>query len=459
MRTLLAILALSALSGCATLVEPLPAPESLPAGWRGAPVAETPAVAPWWKAFGDTTLDALVDEALQQNTDVRQAAARVAQARALVASARAEQQPSVGVGLGANRRRYPAQRYPGFPEPVPAATFNEVAGGIEAAYEIDLFGRLAKGVARAQDEQRATEWDLRAARLAVARDVVAAYADARVAEARLSEIRQLAATAAALRATEGRLVRAGLGTTRDARDADDLAAAAALSAAQLERTHAVAIARLGVLLDQAPVDVKMGAPSDDLFAAPLRVSVDLPASVIERRPDVQAAWQRLSGATTDIERVRLERYPRLSLTGALGFASNELHTWLTRNALAWAIGAAASMPLLDGGRIDARSAGAVAVRDQYAAAYRRAVVVALGEVEEALAAWQAASVELDAQTDALARRARDRHEAGRAVALGRSGARDRLRDEVAVLRTQDALLAAQFERIAAYAAIQHALAQ
>jgi outer membrane protein TolC len=269
--------------------------------------------------------------------------------------------------------------------------------------------------------------------------VVAACADARIAEARLSEIRQLAVTAAALRATEGRLVRAGLGTTRDARDADDLAAA------QLERTHAVAIARLGVLLDQAPVDVKMGAPSDDLFVAPLRISVDLPASVIERRPDVQAAWQRLSGATTDIERVRLERYPRLSLTRALGFASNELHTWLTRNALAWAIGAAASMPLLDGGRIDASRAGAVAVRDQYAAGYRRAV----GRT------WRSRA----GCADRCAGTTCTRPARSRPHRCSRLGAHDRLRDEVAVLRTQDALLAAQFERIAAYAAIQHALAQ
>ena len=459
MRTLLAIAAAAALTGCAVLSEPRPEPMSVQPAWRAVPVQAAPFEAEWWRALGDPVLDGLVAEAQQRNADVKLAATRVAQARALGAAARAETRPSVGIGVRADRRRYPSQRYPGFDEPAPASTFNQIGGGIEASYEIDLFGRLAKGLARAQDELRASESDARTVELAVTYDVVAAYAEARAAGARIRTARELAATAARLGTTEARLVKAGVATQRDAREAEDIVGAAEVTVAFHERDRADAIARLALLLGKAPIDVVLPDHAVPLDAARVQVGADLPASVIERRPDVQAAWHRLSAATTDIERARLERYPRITLTGALGFASNELHTWLVRNALAWALGAGASMPIVDGGRIEARTAFAVAVRDEYAVAYRRTVIAALTDVERALATWQAVQVRNGERSEALTRRLRDLEAVERAIRAGRTDERQRIRDRIAMLAAEDALAATALDRVLAYAAVRHALAQ
>jgi NodT family efflux transporter outer membrane factor (OMF) lipoprotein len=459
MRRLITIAALLSCAGCATVSEPMPKQANVPAAWRAAQAPTGESIAPWWEALGDPALNALVAEALEENPDIQRAAARVAQARSLVAAARAEQRPSLAADAGTVSQRYPAQRYPGFPDTVPASTLNAVSFGIQAAYEIDLFGRLAKGVTRAGDEQQATQWDLRGAQLAVAREMVAAYADARAAQARLRTARSMVAVSGSLRAADSRLIRAGLGTRREARESDDVAGAAVAKTAALEREEAIALARIGVLLGKAPVEVAPPPDHGASLAIPLQVAPDLPATVIARRPDVQAAWYRLAAATTDIARVRLERYPRISLTGALGFASNQLRTLLAQDALAWVLGAAASMPLADGGRVEARTAQAIAVRDEYTIAYRLTVIVALGEVEEALASWQSANTLVEHLDQALARRLQDRQETARALELGSADARERLRGEMAALQGQEALTAAQCARIAAYAAVQHALAR
>jgi multidrug efflux system outer membrane protein len=425
--------------------------------WRDVPVQTATAGEGWWHAVGDETLHALVAEAQRQNMDVRIAATRVLQARSLVAEASAETRPRVDAGVRGDRRRYPPLLYPGFDQPAPASTTTLFFGSIDAAFEIDLFGRLAKGVSRAQDELHASESDVRTVRLAVIRDLVAAYAEARTAQERIRLAVEVESTAARLNEAEGRLVRAGLTTTRDTRQAQDLIGTATAAAASAERDYSLAITRLALLLGKTPVELSLPPTSWAVDPTRLTIAADLPAKVVERRPDVQAAWLRLSAATTDIERARLERYPRITLTGALGFASNELNVWLVRNALAWALGAIGSMPLIDGGRVDARTSFAKAVRDEYAIAYRRTVVAALADVEQALAEWQAASAVAEERADALVRRRLDLDATNRAIIAGRTDERQRIRDRLAMLEAKRMQAEATLQRVLAYAAVHHAL--
>ena len=438
---------------------PTPEPVTVPPSWHKQ-VDKTDrqaASTAWWKAFGDTKLNHLLVLALQANGDIGQASARVLQARAGLAAAQANLRPSLTAGAGVDYVRVPGIELGG----TRFAAENAVwpYAGFSADYELDLFGRLAKAAQSAGSEVQASEFDRQQVRLAVIFELVRAYIELRHAQQKLQILEQRSLMADELALLERRRLESGLSTWRFVNEAEISAQDLKIAKVRTERDIELGLARLA-LLTSRPVE-KIQLPIDsttDSMTVGLSIVPSVPARVIGRRPEVQSAWQLLLASTTDIDRAELERYPNITLSGIVGIASSGFSGWLAKDALGWLVGAAASVPVFDGGRIQATVDQTKAVQAERLAAYRKAVYTALTDVESALIEWQAVLNILETTTKQLALRQQDVTKQEHALELGRSNRLDHLRVQLATLSAREAVDTAIYQRWLAYAAVQKALA-
>ena len=422
---------------------------AVPAGSR------TTARADWWQALGDPVLNRLVAEAQRANADVALAAARVLQARAQLAGAEAALRPSVRAGAGVDQVRIPAFPLGGDRQPAEDVTWPYA--GFAVDYEIDVLERLARAARSARGEVAASELDGRQARKAVAFEVVRAYNDWRLAERQWRTLARRGELAETLLEGERRRLAAGVSTWRWVNEAEREAQELRTERARIERDRDQARARLALLTAKPLSHLALADPATGSDFAEVTVEAGLPASIIGQRTDVQAAWQRLEAATTDIERAQLERYPRITLTGIMGIVGSGFSGWLTSDALAWIAGVAATLPIYDGGRIQAQVDAAAAQRAERQARYRKTVYQALTDVEAALIDWQAALTVLEREQRQAELRHRDVDQQSQALERGRARRSDVLRLQLAASAADAAVDAAQHDRIQAYAAVQHAL--
>ena len=454
---LLLFVAILSLPACAPTQPPRPEAVSPPRHWDAA-VQTTSRATPgdWWQAFGDPALDRLVADALRANAEVALAAARVLQARAQLAGAEAALRPSVKAGAGVDQVRIPAFLLGGERQAPEDVTWPYA--GFAVDYEIDVLGRLARAAQSAQGEVAASELDRRQAQKSVAFEVVRAYIDWRLAERQLRTIGQRGELAEALLEEERRRLAAGVSTWGWVNEAEREAQAIRTERVRVERDRDLARARLALLTARPLAHLALAAgPESGPGFAEVTVEAGLPASAIGQRADVQAAWRRLEAATTDIERAQLERYPRVTLTGILGIVGSGFSGWLASDALAWIAGVAATLPIYDGGRIQAQVDAAAAQRAERQSGYRKAVYQALTEVEAALIRWQSALGVLERERRQAELRQRDVSQQSHALERGRARRSDVLRLRLAASESGAAVDAALHDRLQAYAAVQHAL--
>ena len=354
--------------------------------WKSAQPAEEIARGEWWKIFKDETLNKLELEALLANQDLKAAAARLGQARALEKSARAGLFPQLGVGFGPTRQ-LPSPAAQGLPPNADTDPYTLWRGQATVAYEVDLFGRVSTvaNAARFDAEQNAALFQ--STLLALQADVAQAY----------FMIRELDATQALYTDTvKLRQETLDLFQRRyDAGDVSELDLARAkteLAAAQSQslgvaRQRAVAEHALAILLGKAPAEFSF--PQQPLTRLAVAVPAGLPSELLERRPDIAAAERAMMAANERIGAAKSAWFPRLALTGAFGYESNDLGDLFKRASQTFVfgpfIGGLITMPLLDGG---ARAAGverANAVWEEDVALYRGTVLKAFKEVEDNLA--------------------------------------------------------------------------
>jgi multidrug efflux system outer membrane protein len=416
---------------------PAAAAVDLPIAWRTvADAAGPPPDAHWWRVFGDPTLEQLVDRALANNTDVAAAVARLAEARAQAALARAQLNPSLDLGATATRSRS-LSALTGQPVETSSAQPQ-----FQAAYEIDLFGRLAdlSDASRAAFLASATARD--AVGLGVAASTASSYLALRGLDARLEVAHQtLAARAEALRFARSR-ADAGYTSKLELRQAQ----VEYESSVQLVPQLQLAIARqenaLRLLLGDVPGEVPRGANLLAMRQPP--VPAGLPAEVLRRRPDIAQAEYTLAGADASLSAARKQFLPTVRLTGSAGLL---LVNSLSDPTTLWTLGGSVLAPIFSGGRLQAQADAAAARRDQAAFAYRRAALTAFREVEDALAGVNRLAEQgesLERQRDLLAdtlRLATSRYRAGYAAYLEQLDAqRGLLGAELSLLQTRADLL-------------------
>ncbi|MEN6625801.1 MAG: efflux transporter outer membrane subunit [Candidatus Sumerlaeia bacterium] len=374
------------------------------AQFRGA-TAETASIGdlPWWEVFGDPQLQGYIRTALENNKDLKIAVARVAEARAAARIAQSEFFPQVnGYGTGA-RTRLSERTNKGigsisgtFETPIGPGTFvtneakadkymNLYQAGVDLSYEADLWGRIRRGSEAARAELLATEDARRTITSALVADVARNYFELRELDLELDIARRTLQT----RTESERLIKLRLDHGRanglDYERAAGETAATAATMAQIEYSIARTENALGILLGKNPGDLGRGKA---LVEQPVMPSVPagLPASLIERRPDVLAAEARLIAANARIGEAKALFFPRISLTGLAGFESDALNDWFTHDAHTWSVAGNLAQPIFQGGRIYFNYKAVKARREQALQAYLGAIQTALADVADALAA-------------------------------------------------------------------------
>ena len=398
--TLTPLLAAMLLAGCAststftpTAAPAAPAAFKEPADgrWANAAPAEAQARGRWWAVFADPVLDGLVERADLNNTSIQVAAARLAQARALLRSADADRLPQVGVGAGAQRAN---NLFAGSnaPATVPSA-------GASASWEPDLFGRLAKASNAASLDAQSREALLQGTRLLVQSDVAQAYFTLRALDAERALVREtVTAYGDTLKLTQRRFAAGDVAELDLARVQSEVAATQSQALA-LDRRRAQLEHALAVLLGELPSSFTL-AEAEWRGALP-NVPAGIPSTVLTRRPDVAAAQSSMLAAQARVGVARAAWFPDVSLTANGGFASSDVGDLFKWSARSWGVGALLSLPLFDGGRREAGVQNANAVWDAAAASYREQVLVAFQDVEDQLASLRLLADQAGAQTQAV----------------------------------------------------------
>ena len=404
-RSTIPLLASALLAGCATVPKlgeaPKPAPASAYATTQSfqAPAKAWPADL-WWKTYGDPQLDALMDEALAGSPTLAQAAARLRAAEADARAARAATLPQLSGNAQAAEVKQSYNN--GFPAQFVPHGYNDTGrASLDLSFDLDLWGRNRAALAAATSEAEAARMDQAQARLMLTTNVAAAYAD----YARLTAERDAADSAARNRAASsdlvGRQLAGGLANRGEADQARAAAAASQQDLAALDEQLAIARDRLASLTGAGPdrglsLNRPAAAPRS-AFGLPQNLAADL----LGRRPDLQAARLRAEAAGKRIAVAKAGFYPDLNLAAFIGVQSLGLDN-LTQSGSDIGQGALAlSLPIFQGGRLEAGYRGARANYDAAVADYDQTLVTALQDVADAAASLRALQTRLGAARASL----------------------------------------------------------
>lgn len=341
--------------------------------------------AAWWKAFQDPVLDSLIDRAVTGSLDLRQAQARIVQARADLTTAAAALAPSVEGTASVTRAGTSRNVTGGY-----AGTYTQYQAGFDASWEIDLFGGLAKGREKAQAGYAASLEDLNATRLTLLGDVASGYIALRSAQAQLDIARRSAEAKNRNAELTGERWRRGLVSQLDAAQAQAQAAQARAGIPSQEASVQQAIHRLGTLLGQTPE-----ALVDELTTArplpecPTAGVTGLPSELLARRPDLRKKERDLAAAMADVGVAKADLYPSFDLTLGLGLESLGTGNFASRSSRYWSIVPGLSLPVFNRGKLKAAVTRKQAVYDEDLAAFQAAWHSALEDVENALSSCYA----------------------------------------------------------------------
>jgi len=395
-----------ALGGC-TLVGPdYKRPEvKVPDAFRGQtapPDSKSLADLAWWDLYRDPVLEKLIGIALQQNYDVRIAMARVEEFRAQAGVAGLGSIPQVSAAGSASRSRVSTvgpTPLPGSAKPV-RSTYN---GEIDVSYEVDLWGRIANLNAAARADLLASEFARDTVRVSVIASVANAYFNLRALDQQLFVTqRTVAAREKFLELTRAQF-RRGVVSGLDVNRAEASLAAARAGISLLKSQVAQTENQLQILLGENLAPIVRDAVSDaQFFPMPPEVPAGLPASLLERRPDLRQAESNLLGADARLKSVKASLFPTILLTGSLGSQSAALSDLFTGPAKTWAFGLGLLQPIIDVNRnayqVDIYSAREKQVMLQY----QQTVAQAFREVADALADRQGFSESLRVQDEQVA---------------------------------------------------------
>ena len=390
------------LGACASTRVVPPAPAPAPAQFkedglwkRAAASSGTASNVPdaWWQLYNDPVLNDLQARLIIGNENLKAAVAQVAAARAAIGASRAAELPIVSANPSASRSGAAAgsagQRN----------TSTSLSLGATASWEIDLWGRLSQATSATEARYQASVDDLAAARLSAQATLVQTYLSMRAAEAQASLLdRSTAGYQRSLELTQTRYDAGVVARTDVLQAQTQLKSAQAQSIeAQTQRSqleHAIA-----VLLGQPPSALTI-ARTASLPASPT-VPTFLPATLLERRPDIAAAERRVAAAYAQIGVADAAFFPSLNLSASGGFRGSSFSNLLNASSLYWALGSALAQTVFDGGARQAGSDQARAAADAATATYQQQVLTAFQEVEDNLVLADQLRAEAQLQREAL----------------------------------------------------------
>lgn len=358
------------------------APDTAPARLDSAAAAQTldrsRFESRWWKQFDDPTLDQLVQASLQGNRDLRVAFARLKAARAIredadnddlpVVTSRASSEIGKGQVPGQTDRRVNQERYD---------------LGLDMAWELDLFGRIQRRIEASVAREDAALADLQQLQVSLIAELVDAYGQLRGAQLRETIALANLQTQQDSRRITVTLRDTGVGNELDVVRADARLAAVEASVPQLQAEQVRARNRIATLLGQRPDALSVDLSPRQLPAIAKALPVGDPGELLRRRPDIRRAERQLAAATADVGVATADLFPRVSLSGFLGFTAGRGSQIGASAANAWALGPSITWAAFDLGSVRARLRGAKADAEGALASYEQQVLLALEESSNA----------------------------------------------------------------------------
>lgn len=382
--------ALAALAGCDLGPDyHRPALEIPPAYRASTATAETAWPSEdWWRGFGSPELDALIDQARQENFDLLAAIARVRQADAQVRIAGAGLLPNLGTTAAANWAQESLVNAGGLGRNGAATVdLHNYSAGINVAYVVDFWGKLAATRQAAVTSAMFSRFDQQTVALTVVTDVANTWFTALGDADQLAvQQRNLADAEQTLAVIHGRLD-AGTASALDVAQQEALVAGVRASIPALRSQMEQQIIGLGILIGRPPEAVTVRPGTLNSLTLPA-VAAGLPSELLERRPDVASAEAQLIAANFDVKVARAAFFPQVQLTGSAGFEATALATLFGPGAFLTSLAAGLTQPLFDGGTLRGQLEQARGRQAELLADYRKAVVQAFTDVDNALTAWR-----------------------------------------------------------------------
>jgi NodT family efflux transporter outer membrane factor (OMF) lipoprotein len=342
--------------------------------------ADAESLSRWWETFGDEQLTGLIRRAVAGNPDVRTALSRVREARATTRSTRAQLRPSADATGSARVNGSGSEAGIG-------GVTDSYGLGIDAGWELDVFGGLRSTVDAARATADAREADLRDVLVTLTADVALDYIDIRSLQRRLALARSNAdLQQQTLELTQFR-AQAGLATDLDVQQALSNVESTRAQIASLEGQVGQALHAIAILLGRPPaeLDAELSAPSP-IPEAPIEATLGVPADAVRRRPDVRSAERQLAAQAAQVNAVRADLYPSFRLAGSIGLESLSIARLLVPGAGFWSASPSASVRLFDRRQLRENLVVQNERQEQAARGYEMAVLRALQEVEDSLTA-------------------------------------------------------------------------
>ena len=361
------------------------APVKTPDRFRGAEVTDQNSIGDlkWFEVFKDQELQNLIKTAMVQNYDLRTAGARINAARANLGLARSDQFPQFDATADLTSNRFSRNgQLAASGQGGQRRSFGSVLLNL-LTFEIDVWGRLRNQTKAARAELRATEEDRKAVMTTVVGDVATSYFSLLELDSQLDIAKRTLAT----RENSLRLIKArqqgGLATMLDVRQAEELVYQASQTIPDTERAIEQTENQISLLLGSNPGAIARGEPLAQQEVLPA-VPAGLPSSLLERRPDIRAAEENLTAQRALVSAAKAAYFPRISLTGLLGFQSNQLSSLFTGPSRAWTFVPQITQPIFSGGRLKSDVKFARSQQELALVAYQQTIQNAFREVSDAL---------------------------------------------------------------------------
>ncbi|WP_049769326.1 efflux transporter outer membrane subunit [Nitrobacter hamburgensis] len=455
---LLPMLAMVATSAGCILTRDLPDPAlDIPAGYKAARLTttEAPPTLDWWRGFRSPELTDLMEEAQTVNLDIAAATARIIQADQQARIAGAALLPSVSVGGQETYSRTSGSSSSGLTNRG-REVVNYSSSLSAASYEIDFWGKNRDATLAAEETATASRFDRDVVGLTTLTSVANAYFQVLAAQDRIRTAeRNIASAVRILDAIKQRLS-AGTGTDLDVAQQESVLANQRAAVPPLRQILAQNINALATLVARPPESVKVKGGSLNQIAAP-RVTPGLPSELLTQRPDIRRQEAQLASATANVGSARAQFFPSIQLTGQGGYQSSALVALFQPQAAFFSLAGGLTQPIFDGGRILGNFEYTKAKQDELLQTYRKTVVSAFADVDNALIAIRQTTERLRLQRKVVTA-------SRRAFELGEQQLRAGTADIVTVLNTQltlfqaeDSLSQAQLARLLAVVSLYQAL--
>jgi multidrug efflux system outer membrane protein len=407
------------LTGCA--VGPNYTKQEVPAPKQWAETSQTISTAPldiveWWTLFNDEKLNDLIQRAVRSNKDLQLAQARVVQARAQRRVVTSGLFPTVDVagsythidrnlslfGLGATTGGTTGGS--SFGAGSTSGKFDLYQAGLDASWELDVFGGIRRAVEAANANIAASQEGLRDTLVTLLGEVATDYIAIRGNQYRIEIARRnIEVQRQTVEVTRGQF-EAGLGTSLDVAQAEVLLATTEAQVPVLDTSMKQSIHGLGVLLGLEPEALLQElSQQEPVPQTPAQVPIGLPSELLRRRPDVRQAERQLAAATAQIGVATADLFPSFSLTGTFGYQSTKGSNLISPSHSYWTAGPSVSWPLFDADKVRANIQVQTAIQEQTLTTYESTVLTALQDVENAIVAYsnaEAAHISLVRAVDA-----------------------------------------------------------